>query len=60
MEQGKDINPQHENPSKQAQQKASSKAGQLVDYRTDLLNLWSAFKFDLSHLTGGGSDQDEG
>jgi hypothetical protein len=30
--QGKEISLQHRNPSKKAQQKAISKAGQLVDY----------------------------
>jgi hypothetical protein len=55
--QGKEINPQGGNPNKQAQQKATSKAGQLVDYIADLLNLRTAFKLELPHLTGGGADQ---
>jgi hypothetical protein len=54
---GKEINPQHRNPSKQAQQKATSKAGQLGDYRADLLNQRAAFKLELPHLTGGRADQ---
>jgi homospermidine synthase len=36
---GKEINPQCGNPSKETQQKVTSKAGQVVDYRDDLLNL---------------------
>jgi hypothetical protein len=54
---GKEISPQCGNPSKQAQQKATSKAGQLADYRADLLNLKAAFKLKLPHLTGRGADQ---
>jgi hypothetical protein len=54
---GKEINSQCGNPSKQAQQKATSKAGQLVGYRADLLNMRAAFKLELPHLTGGESDQ---
>jgi hypothetical protein len=54
---GKEMRPQHRNPSKQAQQKATSKARQVVDYRADLLNLRAAFKLKLSHLTGEGADQ---
>jgi hypothetical protein len=41
------MRPQHRNPSKQAQQKATSKARQVVDYRADLLNLRAAFKLKL-------------
>jgi hypothetical protein len=56
--QSKEISPQVKNPSKQAQLKATSKAGQLVDYRADLLNLRTAYKLKLlPHLTGGGADQ---
>jgi hypothetical protein len=44
-------------PSKQAQQKATSKAGQLVDYRDDLLNLRADFKLKQPHLARGGDDQ---
>jgi hypothetical protein len=55
--QGKEKKPQHGNPSKQAQRKATSEASQLVDYRTDPLNLRAAFKLKLPHLTGGGADQ---
>jgi hypothetical protein len=49
--------PQHGNPSKQAQRKATSKARQLVGYRADLLNLRETFKIKLPHLTGGGADK---
>jgi hypothetical protein len=44
---GKEINPQHGIPSKQAQQKATSKAEQVVDCRVDLLNQRAAFKTEL-------------
>jgi hypothetical protein len=54
---GKEISPQCGNPSKQVHQKTTSKAGQLVGYRTDLLNLRAAFKLKLPHLTGPGADQ---
>jgi hypothetical protein len=53
----KEINPQHGNPSKQAQQNNTSKAGQVVNYRDDLLNLRAASQFELPHLTKGGADQ---
>jgi hypothetical protein len=44
--------------SKQAQQKANSKAGQLVVCRADLLNLRTACRWlKLPHLNGGGADQ---
>jgi hypothetical protein len=46
------------NPSKQAQQKATSKAGQLVDYSIDLLNMRVAFKLKLPGLTERGADQE--
>jgi hypothetical protein len=46
-----------QSPSKQAQRKATSKAGQLVDYRADLLNIRTAWKLKLLHLTKGGADQ---
>jgi hypothetical protein len=39
------------------QQKATSKAGQVVVYRGDLLNLRTTFKLKLPHLAGGGADQ---
>jgi hypothetical protein len=54
---GKEISPQCGNPSKQAQQKATSKAGQLVDYRDNPLNLRTACKLKLPHLTERGTDQ---
>jgi hypothetical protein len=41
--------------SKEVQKKATSKAGQLVDYRNDLLR--TACKVKLPHLTGGGDDK---
>jgi hypothetical protein len=34
-----------------------SKAGQLLDYRSDFLNLRTACKLKLPHLTEGGADQ---
>jgi hypothetical protein len=43
--------------SKQVQQKATSKAGQLVNYRADLLNLRTACKLKLPHLTERRADQ---
>jgi hypothetical protein len=46
----------HGNTSEQAQQKATSKTEQLVDYRADLY-LRATFKLKLLHLTGGGADQ---
>jgi hypothetical protein len=39
------------------QRKFISKAGQLVDYSDDLLNLKTACKLKLPHLTDGGADQ---
>jgi hypothetical protein len=36
--------------------KATSKAGQLVDYRDNLLSLRTACKLKLPHLTEGGAD----
>jgi hypothetical protein len=45
--QGKEINPQHGNSSKQTQQKATSKTEQIVDCRADLLNQRAAFKIEL-------------
>jgi hypothetical protein len=54
---GKEINSQHRNPSKQSQQQATSKAGQVVDCRADLLNQRAAFKTELPHLTEGGAHQ---
>jgi hypothetical protein len=53
----KEINHQHRIPNKQAQWKATSKAGQLVGYRADLLNLKAAFKFERPHLTGEWANQ---
>jgi hypothetical protein len=44
-------------PSKQEQHKANSKAGQLVDYRDDLLNLKTTCKLKLPDLTEVGADQ---
>jgi hypothetical protein len=44
-------------PVKKTQQRATSKAGQLVDYRDDLLNLKTARKFKLPHLTGEEADK---
>jgi hypothetical protein len=38
------------------QQKATSKAWQLLDHRDDL-NLKAAFKLELPHLTGRGAEQ---
>jgi hypothetical protein len=40
----KEISLHHRYPSKQTQQKVTSKAGQLLDYRADLLNLRETFK----------------
>jgi hypothetical protein len=34
-----------------------SKAGQLVNYKNDLLNPRAAFKLKLPHLSGRGADQ---
>jgi hypothetical protein len=56
-QQGKEKNSQHRNTSKQIQQQATSKAGQVVDCRADLLNQRAAFKTVLLHLAGGGADQ---
>jgi hypothetical protein len=44
-------------PSKQVQQIATYKTGQLVNYRADLLNLRTACKLKLPHLTEGGAEQ---
>jgi hypothetical protein len=44
-------------PSKQAWQKANSKAEHLVDCRAVLLNLRTACKLKLPHLTEGEADQ---
>jgi hypothetical protein len=43
-------------PSKQAQWKPNSKAGQLVSYRADLWKLRTTYKLKLPHLTEGGAD----
>jgi hypothetical protein len=43
-------------PSKPAQQKPNSKAGPLVGYRADPLNLKTKYKLKLPHLTEGGAD----
>jgi hypothetical protein len=51
-EMGKEINPQHGNPSKQTQRQATSKGGQVVDCRADLLNHRAAFKLELPHILG--------
>jgi hypothetical protein len=49
--------PKSQATSKQVQQIATSKTGQLVDYRADLLNLRTACKLKLPHITEWGADQ---
>jgi hypothetical protein len=53
---GKEISPQSRKPSKHTQWKATSKTGQWVNYRPDLLTLRAAFKLKQPYLTGGGDD----
>jgi hypothetical protein len=57
LSQRKRVRQRNKPPSKQAQQKPNSKAGQLVGYRADLLNLRIALKLKLQHFTEGGVDQ---
>jgi hypothetical protein len=54
---GQRNKPHHRNPSKQVQQKDTSKVGQLVDYKADLPNLRTACKLKEPYSSEGGVDQ---
>jgi hypothetical protein len=56
-EAGQRNKPQCGNPSKQHSSETTSKAGQVVGSRADLLTHRAAFKTELTHLSEVGTDQ---